>query len=189
MITQRVATSWFYPRVDRVEKQFRKSPWTLMGLDAGWEGDRYLSDPYELGHSRGDIKLFVEVSPASLGFDYVVQIFRFNRLMAHREPPISLGLDEPNVQGWPLRITILVDGVPVKFHTIMDGDDWVGIATMGNSIITLAGYGFPIEDVSLATVTDLRPYVEGYRRMVRPIVRSLIGARALGVRNPRRSNL
>jgi hypothetical protein len=62
-------------------------------------------------------------------------------------------------------VTIPVDGRPVAFAWLGEGRHWVAQAELEERTLTLRGRDLPVESVELVRVFDLKPYIEGQRRL------------------------
>jgi hypothetical protein len=62
-------------------------------------------------------------------------------------------------------VTIVVDGRPVAFARLAEGRHWVAQGELEDRTLTLHARDLPVESVQLVRVTDLEPYIEGWRRL------------------------
>jgi len=47
----------------------------------------------------------------------------------------------------------------MAFRLLAEGNNWVAFARLGDVHIKIDSSGFPLEDVTLASITDTRPYL------------------------------
>jgi hypothetical protein len=179
-------------RRDRqVELLIRSPPFPLYGLPTSWTGGRFvggygggdkarLVSNIELGHgdpttaSSPELRVQTAIpdNPEQLELDDLarsldhtatrpppdLQPEAFARWEAERcrgEAPTA----EPN---WA-HLSIAVDGRPVRFHYLSQGDSWVARARAGDIWVTLSARNFPIDGIELVTVEDVEPYIAGWR--------------------------
>jgi hypothetical protein len=168
-----------------IEDVFRFPPWPLFGLPPSWQGKRFLG-----GHSASDKtvsalqlahgdpwnpdapQLRVEASQREEPLRFLAE----NLWHVARRPPAELRPEEfsawvtkrmieirarPDPE-WGHR-TILVDGIPVAFDFLGEGNSWVGRGRIGNVVLTLTATSFPVEDAVLVKIADVEPYVQGGR--------------------------
>jgi hypothetical protein len=170
-----------------MENVFRYPPWPLFGLPDSWQGRRFLG-----GHSESDKavnslqlahgdprnpdapQLRVEVS----GREESLRFLAENLWHEAQRPPEGLLPEEFAVWSakqmiairtrpdpdWGHR-TILVDGIPVEFNFLGEGQSWVGRGRIGNIVLTLTARSFPAEDAALITIADVEPYIQGGREL------------------------
>ncbi len=81
---------------------------------------------------------------------------------APRWPPDENEPPWPDPQTWS-PVTISIDRAPVELRSLTDSDRWVAVGTVGEMVVTLESRRFPVDLVSLTTVSDLEPYVAGAR--------------------------
>jgi hypothetical protein len=63
------------------------------------------------------------------------------------------------------QLTIPVDGRPVAFAWLAEGRHWAARAEVDDRTLTLHARDLPVESVELLRVTELKPYIEGQRRL------------------------
>lgn len=166
---------------------FENPPMALLGLPAWWEGVRRIGGwglsnktvtrlalTHELVADTEGPELRVEISRYGPGYadereDMEEEFFLEQEF---RGIEIRGGADALDVEdllrrrpkaSW-LRTTIRVDGEPLEFEAMTDGARWVALAAWGDLIVRLQGHRFPVEDVELAVVQDVEPYLEGHKR-------------------------
>jgi len=174
------------------EKAFREAAFPLLGLDESWAGDRWLGgfttangevSELDLGHSRvsadsGVVRLVVGVqvprnTPRGRADEDVALTLAAlsldSRLVRAGGTGWQPGDDEaPWLRLAPAsRLTISVDGAPVEFEGWGEGERWVAVARVVERIVTLTAHNMEPKLVSLRTITDLEPYVEGARLLRR----------------------
>jgi len=169
------------------EKAFREAPFALLALDESWTGDRWLGgfgtsngrvSELHIGHSRetpegGVARLVVGVQASQnaprgpAGEDVAATLAALNLA-----PRMVRATDawQPGDDEAPWRrlapsspLTIDVDGAPVELRSWREGERWVAVGRAEERMITLDASGIEPQLVSLRTVTDLEPYVEGAR--------------------------
>jgi hypothetical protein len=76
----------------------------------------------------------------------------------HRE------IDRQPIPGWaPTQFA--VEGTPRIADIYTEGEDWVALVELEDSIIKIESHRIPAYDVALARVKDLSPYVDGTRQL------------------------
>ena len=169
------------------ERIFRAAPFRLLGLSPSWAGPRMVGGwggqsgrvtSLELVHGdpleRDDPELSVEVGSEPLrGLrELALDLWReedrppedlspeltgawmherWQRLQARPDPP------------WD-EIATDVDGHLVPFRSLALRDRWVASGEVEGLTVTLRGRRFPRAQVQLVAVSDVEPYLEGYRR-------------------------
>lgn len=68
---------------------------------------------------------------------------------------------------WPSAwssVRIAIDGTPVDFEYLANGENWAAWAVHGDLVLSLFVSRVPVDSVTLIAVTDLQPYIDGRRR-------------------------
>jgi hypothetical protein len=168
-----------------MEDVFRYPPWALFGLPLSWQGKRFLGGHSESGKTINALQLAhgdpwnpkaphlrVEVSEREEPLRFLAEslwhearrppegllpeefaVWRSNQMMEIQTKP------DPD---WGRR-TILVEGLPVEFDFLSEGQSWVGRGRIGNVVLTLTAGNFPVEHAALIKIADIEPYVQGGR--------------------------
>jgi len=173
------------------EQRFRRASLPLYGLPAGFPGGRRLGATgtggtwwggfvvrrLSLGHGDahrrpGETWLIVETASAQAApTDAARRKHLAERLWSRRL--ITCGdLDElrrvrAEIAGQPdptwSKTSVEVDGAPVEFEFLADGDYWAAWAAHDGVVLILLASRMPIETVALVPVTDVEPYIDGSR--------------------------
>ncbi len=94
-------------------------------------------------------------------------------MIATRRPRRRVGrisLPKREDVGGPERpVVVPIDHVPRTFVLIEAGEAQVAELNLPDHRVLLQSQQWPIEDIELVTVTDLTPYLEGWRRQMAQI--------------------
>ena len=63
------------------------------------------------------------------------------------------------------KVTVHIEGEPVLFELTRWHQDWAAIGGWEGMVVTLRGRIFPPEDLELAAIGDVGPYLEGSKQM------------------------
>jgi hypothetical protein len=63
------------------------------------------------------------------------------------------------------KVTISIEDASVPFEVTRWDRSWAAIGSWEDAVVTLRGTMFPAEDVKLAVIRDVEPYLEGSRQM------------------------
>ena len=173
------------------ERRFRRPALPLYGLPAGFPGGRqlgatgtggtwwggYVVRRLSLGHGDthrrpGETWLIVEtVSAQAVPTDAARRKNLAERLWNRRL--LACGdMDElrrvrAEIAGQPdpiwSKTTVEVDGAPVEFEFLAEGECWVAWAVHDGVVLNLLASLMPIETVTLVPITDVEPYIDGSR--------------------------
>lgn len=168
---------------------FRSASLPLYGLDQTWAGTRALgdaqhsrvvddtnqvereSDEYGLvhiGEGSGTGQAWVEVvtsTPGSpedqpLGWVLLARVEGDDR--SDELGPVLAGHLVPGMTEGDIRIS--VDGSVETFRQVRRNADWAARLVSTDHVITVQARNFPADQVTLVRITDLKPYVTGFRR-------------------------
>lgn len=175
------------------ERHFRRADFPLYGLPASFPGERYLSAFgtgwswrhgtvvrwLSLGHGDqrpypGGTWLLVETARGRTAppdaerrrwlaerlrnLEQIVAIFKRDQ-----PAPTRLPTEERSDADWSA-VHIAIDGAPVAFEHLADGENWAAWAVHGDLVVSILASHIPVESVTLTTVTDLQRYIDGRRR-------------------------
>ncbi|MGH2718612.1 MAG: hypothetical protein ACRDJU_08545 [Actinomycetota bacterium] len=170
---------------------FRSAGFPLYGLGPsfrgtrtlrGWEGTDDDVTGLALGHgdpidpSVPGVEVKVNARSAFLHAG-IADRTRLAKELWHRAHPIPLGPPETFMaRHWErehelatrqappwMTVLIAVEGDPVEFRWLTEGDHWVAIRDLGDVVVTLWGHGIAPEAIELVKVGNLAPYVTGSR--------------------------
>jgi hypothetical protein len=65
-------------------------------------------------------------------------------------------------------IELSVDEEPISFSFLFEQNAWVALGSKEDVTISITARDIGIEDVSLVTIRDVEPYIEGRRRLLEP---------------------
>lgn len=159
----------------------------LLGLSQDWSGIRLIGgwgmsgkdvNRLELAHRPFlDIEspeLRVEVSRDRHAADDSREGIRFEIAAAKRRQAAKWGDvqtpegDEELVPAADLvwdKVQLSVEGEPVPFELTRWDQSWAAIGTWEGVVVTLRGSQFLTDDVKLAEIEDVEPYLEGSKQM------------------------
>ena len=168
-----------------MEDVFRSPPWSLFGLPVSWQGKRFLGGHSESDRTINALQLAhgdprnpdapqrrVEVSVREEPLPFLAET------LWHQARPPREGLLPTEFAVWSAKQmieirtrpdpdwghrTILVDGIPVEFNFLGEGQSWVGRGRIGDVVLTLIARNFPFEDAALVKIADVEPYIQGGR--------------------------
>ncbi|MDQ4142244.1 MAG: hypothetical protein M3198_00610 [Actinomycetota bacterium] len=63
------------------------------------------------------------------------------------------------------KFQLSIEGEPVPFEVTRWNQSWAAIGTWEGVVVTLRGSQFPTDDVKLAEIEDVQPYLDGSRQM------------------------
>jgi hypothetical protein len=175
----------------REETMFRSAKMPLYGLGPSFRGVRTLlgwegsdddvtglglghGDPFDLASPGVEVRVKARSAFLQAG---IGDRGRLARELWHRAHPLPPGSPETFLAShWEREhelasrpqpvwgtVAIPVDGRPVEFHWLAEGDHWVGVRDLDDVFLTMWGHGLPPEEVQLVRVRDLEPYVTGSR--------------------------
>ena len=176
---------------EKHEKAFREATLPLYGLGPEWRGSRSIGG-YEFWESEGtggnsagreygmvhgdghpDLLLDLPYLRIVTSTTDVLDSPLRSVLESEAEPPagpeeIERAAVEENWDGPPPGAVehtadILVDGEPVVFDALTRGPSWVARHGFGDYVITIEAQHFSQAQLSLVRITDLEPYLRGWR--------------------------
>jgi hypothetical protein len=151
-------------RWNRAARLIRAMPFQIYGLDASWIGLRMLGgygmqggklSRVELTHGDPTNGPWVRIESArpAAGPGNLQDVARQLR---HR-------VERPVKRDWA-SVSIPVEGERTRFDWLDERSDWAARGFVGDALITLWAHRVPVETISIVRVTDVEPYIEGWRR-------------------------
>jgi hypothetical protein len=172
----------------KADDALRSTDLPLYGL-ADWRGPRFVGghgtdgrrvsswtlahgDPFDEGSPDVRVEVKRSEHPPALMARQIFEEFHHGS----RRPPEGLSPDEFHT--WVLQmhreirtasdptwatVSLKIDGAAVPFSHLAHGEHWVAWAAVGEPLIVVHAARMPVDDVALARVTDVEPYIEGGR--------------------------
>ncbi len=175
------------------ERAFRRSPLPLYGLEPAWPGGRFLGG-FSSSVARRHITVHAvslvhgslidsDDQPPSLTVESAdpsdhgpgggpLRGFAEGAWVIEEDPSIKRDAalwDEVELPETPTRheATLKIDDETYPADVFVMGNRWVGRALVNGVVVTVESRGFPLAGLHLVRITDVTPYIEGSRMLLK----------------------